>query len=321
MLINFVIDDNGFYCTNAAEVLATKSMNYLKCHFTLSQSEWQDVDAVIAIFKSATYNVIAEVLLDSNNNCYVDTDVYKNGGTIQCQLIGETYNGDVIVSTTHVSDIVEFVVSDNIIIPTPIPSKYDVFVAELEQALQNLQDEIDNLNEMVENGDFNGEDAADITDITYNDDGTVTITLEDGSTFTSTVSLKGEAGDDGEDGVGIANIAYGDDGTLTITLTDGTTFTSEYSMKGETGEAGEDGADGQTPNFTIGTVDTLPEGSNATVILTGDQYDPVLNFGIPVGATGATGATGADYVLTSIDKQEIADLLYAEYTAAEGNSY
>ena len=43
---------------------------------------------------------------------------------------------------------------------------------------------------------------------------------------------------------------------------------------------------GSTPNLTIGTVETLPSGSDATATITGDKENPVLNLGIPKGADG-----------------------------------
>lgn len=49
---------------------------------------------------------------------------------------------------------------------------------------------------------------------------------------------------------------------------------------------GEPGNDGTTPNLTIGTVETLPSGSEATATITGDKENPVLNLGIPKGADG-----------------------------------
>ena len=71
--------------------------------------------------------------------------------------------------------------------------------------------------------------------------------------------------------------------------------------QGETGPAGpagpqgiqgETGATGQSANISIGTVTTLPVGSNATVVNSGSSMDAVLDFGIPQGAKGDTGATG-----------------------------
>ena len=61
-----------------------------------------------------------------------------------------------------------------------------------------------------------------------------------------------------------------------------TTSTWQYegTSKGERGEAA---------TIAVGDVETLPEGSNATVENTGNANDAVFKFGIPRGATGATG--------------------------------
>ena len=53
---------------------------------------------------------------------------------------------------------------------------------------------------------------------------------------------------------------------------------------GETGATGATGENAPIPNFSIGSVVTLPVGSNATVTLTGTYPNLVLNFGIPLGA-------------------------------------
>lgn len=47
--------------------------------------------------------------------------------------------------------------------------------------------------------------------------------------------------------------------------------------------------DGQTPNITIGTVETLPAGSSVTASITGQTPDLVLNLGIPQGQKGNPG--------------------------------
>lgn len=45
---------------------------------------------------------------------------------------------------------------------------------------------------------------------------------------------------------------------------------------------------------SVGTTTTLSPGSSATVTNTGTGTDPILNFGIPAGATGANGQDGND---------------------------
>ena len=48
------------------------------------------------------------------------------------------------------------------------------------------------------------------------------------------------------------------------------------------------GSDGVSPDLQIGTVETLPAGSDATASITGTQAEPLLNLGIPKGADGTT---------------------------------
>lgn len=72
--------------------------------------------------------------------------------------------------------------------------------------------------------------------------------------------------------------------------------------KGDTGPQGPAGADGQpgadgapgpvgaTPNIQIGTVETLAAGSPATASMGGTPENPLLNLGIPQGATGSGGS-------------------------------
>lgn len=63
-------------------------------------------------------------------------------------------------------------------------------------------------------------------------------------------------------------------------------------FNGEKGDTGDQGPIGLTPDFSIGTVSTLPEGSSATASISGTAEYPVLNLGIPKGDTGSTGETG-----------------------------
>ena len=56
--------------------------------------------------------------------------------------------------------------------------------------------------------------------------------------------------------------------------------------QGPTGPQGPIGATGASPVLTMGTVTTLPAGSDATASLTGTEAAPVLNLGIPKGPSG-----------------------------------
>ena len=96
-------------------------------------------------------------------------------------------------------------------------------------------------------------------------------------------ALKGEKGDPGADGKSPYDIAV-DNGFI------GTETEWLESLKAT------DGKDGVTPNLTIGTVETLEAGSDATATITGDKENPVLNLGIPKGADGKGSGTSESTV-------------------------
>lgn len=73
--------------------------------------------------------------------------------------------------------------------------------------------------------------------------------------------------------------------------------TGPRGEKGDPGEPGLQGLKGDTgltPNIRVGTVDTLPAGSKATVTRGGTNENPILNFGIPRGADGSGSGTGGE---------------------------
>ena len=91
----------------------------------------------------------------------------------------------------------------------------------------------------------------------------------------------------GETGKGIASVVLNSDYTLTLRFTDGTSYTTA-SIRGEKGENGDTGERG-------------PIG--------------------PQGETGPQGPKGDSYVLTTADKIEIRDAVYALIQSAEGSDY
>ena len=84
------------------------------------------------------------------------------------------------------------------------------------------------------------------------------------------------------------------------TLAAGSEATVEKTVDPETGEVtlsfgiprGDQGNPGTTPDFQIGTVETLPPTSPATATITGTPAEPVLNLGIPQGQKGDPGGSG-----------------------------
>lgn len=57
---------------------------------------------------------------------------------------------------------------------------------------------------------------------------------------------------------------------------------------------------GPTPNFSVGTVSSVPAGGTPTVTLTGTGTDPVINFGLVVGNTGQAATISVGSVSTGL---------------------
>lgn len=121
---------------------------------------------------------------------------------------------------------------------------------------------------------------------------------KDGTTFTPAVSASGDlswTNDGGKENPETVNIK-GPQG--------------EPGEKGDTGSPGAKGDPGATPNLQIGTVETLPAGSDATASVSGTAENPVLNLGIPKGAdgSGGSGATDLSLGMTSATVGQIAKI-------------
>lgn len=84
-----------------------------------------------------------------------------------------------------------------------------------------------------------------------------------------------------------------------ITFSDGQTFQDKLNngelrgSQGIQGEQGQKGVDGITPSISIGNVNTLEPGQNATVTRRGTDANPIFDFGIPKGEKGDVGSGGS----------------------------
>lgn len=104
----------------------------------------------------------------------------------------------------------------------------------------------------------------------------------------------GAAGKDGSDGYSPEATVTPINGGAKIIIKDKNGTTSANVMNGAQGPKGDTGA---TPDIRIGTVTTLPAGSDATASMSGTAENPMLNLGIPKGADGASGGGATDLSL------------------------
>ena len=131
-----------------------------------------------------------------------------------------------------------------------------------------------------------GETGVSISDVRLNDNSALTITLDDGTEFT-TESIKGDKGDKGQKGdkgdkgdtgKGITFIRLNDDYSLTLFFSDGSYSNTEKSVRGPQGEQGIQGIQG--PKGDTGQAG--PEGKQGPKDDKGDPGQPGINMEIHI---------------------------------------
>lgn len=174
--------------------------------------------------------------------------------------------------------------------------------------LQNQLTAGDNVT-IDENGVISAEGGgSQIVSGVVNANGTITFTDSDGNTFTTTgLSVIGA------DGVGIADVHIDGGGDLIIETTDGHMENVGHVVgadgaDGTNGKDGTNGADGFSPVATV-----TQTASGATVSITDKNGTTTANI--------SNGADGQDYVLTSQDKTDIANIVLGELPTTQGVLY
>lgn len=78
----------------------------------------------------------------------------------------------------------------------------------------------------------------------------------------------------------------------------------DVGLKGETGQKGDIG---QAATISVGTITTLPSGSSANIVNSGDSLNAVFDFGIPIGDKGEAGVSNVfdKYISTQEEFEEL----------------
>lgn len=203
MTLHFQVNENKIVCKNPELLPSKDTIDYIKCSFDFKSSALTDYDGIVAVFKSASFNLKDEVLLDSSYSCFMPVEIYKRGGVIQLLLYGDTHDKlNKHITSTYIGP-VEIFFGHNVILPLEVPSKYDVFVAEFTNIKQGLDSSITTLDSLISN-------FRDIEDIYLNEDGTLTVLLSNGDVYTSKQSLIGPPGPPGPAGTVVEPLSNAD---------------------------------------------------------------------------------------------------------------
>ena len=136
-----------------------------------------------------------------------------------------------------------------------------------------------------------------------------------GSTDTGKPS-RGAAGTPGATGAPGKDGAPGADGKDGITPAIGENG-NWYLGSSDTGKPSR-GADGAVPDIQIGTVTTLPAGSDATASMGGTAENPLLNLGIPKGADGQGGGSGGTDISLGLTSATVGQTIKVKAVDTDG---
>ena len=136
-----------------------------------------------------------------------------------------------------------------------------------------------------------------------------------GSTDTGKPS-RGAGGTPGATGAPGKDGAPGADGKDGITPTIGKNG-NWYLGSSDTGKPSR-GADGAVPDIQIGTVTTLPAGSDATASMGGTAENPLLNLGIPRGADGQGGGSGGTDISLGLTSATVGQTIKVKAVDTDG---
>ena len=120
----------------------------------------------------------------------------------------------------------------------------------------------------------------------------------------------GAAGASGKDG---SPGADGKDGITPAIRENG----NWYLGSSDTGKPSR-GADGAVPDIQIGTVTTLPAGSDATASMGGTAENPLLNLGIPRGADGQGGGSGGTDISLGLTSATVGQTIKVKAVDTDG---
>jgi len=84
------------------------------------------------------------------------------------------------------------------------------------------------------------------------------------------------------------------------------------------GSSDSRGADGAVPDIQIGTVTTLPAGSDATASMGGTAENPLLNLGIPRGADGQGGGSGGTDISLGLTSATVGQTIKVKAVDTDG---
>ena len=221
-IITFSANEQCLQKTGGVDCYASNTVAYIEAHFDLG-TNWSGFDSVRAVWFTDFVGGISTVL-DSQGVCVVPFEVLTRKSEVKVNLVGSIADGDVLTDRLTTCPVVALTIKCNAKVDgdneQPItPSQFEQFVAQVISEVEKVTGmtaEAETLpsgsqaTARYENGKLyigipqgeqgeQGESGVGIASVTLNADYTLTITMTDGTSITTT-SIRGERGEKGETG-------------------------------------------------------------------------------------------------------------------------
>lgn len=284
-VITFAASEQVLEKTSEIDEYVSDTVHYIKAEFTLGEN-WTEFDIVQAVWARGSQLICT--ILDSNNSCMVPPEVLTETGVVWVNLVGTNVADDEVENrlTTCKAKALKVKYNANICeheSEEVTPSQFEQFIAIVEDDVAKVTGMTAIVTTLPE-----GSDATAL----YSD-GVLTFGIPKGDT--GATGPQGEKGDTGSQG------PKGDKGD--------TGATGPQGPKGDKGDTGSQGPKGDKGDKG----DTGEQGIQGIQGEKGDKGD--------TGSTGPQGPKGDDYVLTSQDKQDIANIILADLPTWNGGNY
>ena len=141
MVLKYDLQNRNLILTNPEELTRSDDVSFIQCRVDLHSSVFRAEDVLVAVFKSASYNIKEEVILsvsydtvdgeivDIRGYAFVPTKVFEHGGVIQLMIYKK---GRVLSDLAQVStNTVEFFLDPRRYVPLTVPQMWQYIAHEV----------------------------------------------------------------------------------------------------------------------------------------------------------------------------------------------
>lgn len=148
MLLKFTLSDRTLILNNPKELISTEDYSFIQCRIELKSRVFKASDVIVAVCKSASYNIKEEVLFNTSfikeddevvkSICFgfIPAKVFEHGGVIQVLLYKKLSNdGRKVQDATNT---VEFYLDPKKYVPLTVPQLWQYIasdVAEIQEII------------------------------------------------------------------------------------------------------------------------------------------------------------------------------------------